>query len=196
MGYKDLVIKSVPPEKRVEHCDGDCEWRLPEAAVMLAFAMHLLRRGEAGHVTICPDGEHGKRFQIRSWLEAHGFKRHERTGSTDYGGIYNRGKKRITVYPKSGDGDVTAQIDGQLVIAETKGGIINTRHSGQVSRLCRGLCEAVGQLMVREQNQRQIAVVPRTKNTLALAKRMTRRAKAAGVEIALVDRFGRVSYVS
>ena len=56
---------------------------------MLAYAMHLLHT-ETGcrRVEIHPDGEHGKRFQIRQWLESHGFELVEPAGKTAYGGGY------------------------------------------------------------------------------------------------------------
>lgn len=74
-----------------------------------------------------------------------------------------------------------------------KGGIINTRHSGQVSRLYRGLCETVGLLMASETPGRQVAVVPYTEGTLRLAKRMAARCAQADIEIALVGRKGEVT---
>jgi hypothetical protein len=69
---------------------------------------------------------------------------------------------------------VVAQIDGTGLTAECKGGIINTRHSGQVSRLYKdkGLCETVGLLMANPSPGCQIAVVPRTEGTLKLAQRL------------------------
>jgi hypothetical protein len=54
----------------------------------------------------------------------------------------------MVINPRSGLGDVVADADGTIISAECKGGIINTRHSGQVSRLYKGLCETVGMLMV------------------------------------------------
>ena len=54
---------------------------------MVAFAMHLLRTvPELRHVAIHPDGEHGKRFDFRDWLERHGFALTAPMGSTTYGG--------------------------------------------------------------------------------------------------------------
>ncbi|MBV9484351.1 MAG: hypothetical protein JO249_26905, partial [Acidobacteria bacterium] len=76
--------------------------------------------------------------------------------------------------------------------AECKGGIINSRHSGQRSKLYRGLCEAVGLLMASPSPGRQVAVVPYTAVTLALAQRMAPRCKGAGIELALVKSRGEV----
>jgi hypothetical protein len=74
-------------------------------------------------------------------------------------------------------------------VAECKGGVINSKHSGQLSRLRKGLCEAVGLSLATEtvEGRRQFAVVPKTATTAALAKKMAARARAAGIEIALVN---------
>jgi hypothetical protein len=98
----------------------------------------------------------------------------------------------IVVNPKSGLGDVVAEIGGQIVSAECKGGIINTRHSGQVSRLYKGLCETVGLLMATPSPGRQVAVVPHTESTIRLATRLAPRCALAGIEIALVKSRGEV----
>jgi hypothetical protein len=56
--------------------------------------------------------------------------------------------------------------DGFSIIAECKGGIVNTQHSGQTSRLRKGLCEAVGLLIANPKGGRQVAVVPYSEVTL------------------------------
>jgi hypothetical protein len=41
---------------------------------MMALAMHLLRSVDGRRrVAIHPDGEHGKRFDFKGWLEKNGF---------------------------------------------------------------------------------------------------------------------------
>jgi hypothetical protein len=90
------------------------------------------------------------------------------------------------------EGDVVAEYDGVVVWAECKGGIINTRHPGQVSRLYKGLCETVGMLMANPFSGRQVAVVPYTESTLRLAKRLAARCSKAGIEIVLVRSRGEV----
>ncbi|MBS0244958.1 MAG: hypothetical protein JSS20_22525 [Proteobacteria bacterium] len=194
MDLEDLVTERHPPPNRVGKSIGSHEHHLSEGAVMIAYAMHLLRTEGARDVEIHPDGEHGKRFDFAGWLERSGFHRTTAMGRTTYGGIY-RGLngKTIKVEPKSGLGDVVAEVRGQPLIAECKGGIINTRHSGQVSRLSKGLCEAVGLLMAKPIQGRQIAVVPRTEATLRLAKRLAPRCIIAGIEIALVGSRGEVA---
>jgi hypothetical protein len=87
---------------------------------------------------------------------------------------------------------VVATTCTESIVAECKGGIVNTRHAGQTSRLRKGLCEAVGLLMAREKGGRQVAVVPNTETTFRLAKRLAPRARDAGIDIALVDERGRV----
>ena len=118
-------------------------------------------------------------------------------GGTAYGGVYqNSAAQRITLNPKSGLGDVVATIGDRNLAAECKGGILNTRHAGQVSRLYKGLCETVGMLMATPREGRQVAVVPRTDGTLRLARRLAPRCALAGIEIALVGSRGEVIEVA
>lgn len=160
---------------------------------MLAYAMHLLRTQGAQDVRIHPDGEHGKQFDFAAWLERRDFTKTSSLGSTTYGGVYrNHAGQTIALHPKSGLGDVVAEVGNHVILAECKGGIINTRHPGQVSRLYRGLCETVGLLMATPSQGRQIAVVPQTEGTLRLAERLAPRCALAGIEIALVGSRGEV----
>jgi hypothetical protein len=192
-----LITHHPPPPNRVQACEDGVEHHLTEGAVMLAFAMHLLRTVPGlNHVAIHPDGEHGKRFDFLSWLRNHGFVMAEPMGTTRYGGMYRSmiTGETIIVNPKSGRGDVVADIDGVNFVAECKGGIINSKHAGQLSRLRQGLCETVGLLLASQvpESTRQFAVVPRTPVTEMLAQRMIARATKAGIEIALVDGRGNV----
>jgi hypothetical protein len=143
-------------------------------------------------VELHPDGEHAKRFEIARWLLGQGFVRENAFGTAAFAGTYICADKSIVIASIPGRGDVVAVSQGETIIAECKGGIVNTRHAGQVSRLRRGLCEAVGLLMAREKGGRQIAVVPKTETTLKLAQRVAPRARDAGIEIVLVDERGRV----
>jgi hypothetical protein len=194
--FDDLITHRTPPPNRVGKCDRDQEQHLPEGAVMVAFAMHLLRTVPGVRmVSIHPDGEHGKRFDFQTWLGRRGFTMTAPLGTTSYGGTYVvSGGKTIVVNPSSGRGDVVAEGEGISIIAECKGGIINTRHAGQLSRLRQGLCETIGLSLASPiiEGRRQFAVVPRTKATEALANRMAKRARTAGIEIALVDGRGNV----
>lgn len=193
MNFDDLVALVEAPEKRAGKAEGGIEHRLYEGAVMVAYAMHLLRTTEAVHVRVHPDGEHGKQFDFTGWLGRRGFDKVSSIGSTSYGGLYRHPEGwEITVNPKSGLGDVVAEVGNYIVSAECKGGIINTRHSGQISRLYKGLCETVGLLMASESPGRQVAVVPYTDSTLRLAKRMVPRCALAGIELALVGSRGEV----
>ena len=94
--------------------------------------------------------------------------------------------------PSSGRGDVVAEWDGGSIVAECKGGVLNTRHAGQQSRLRQGLCETIGLSLATPvvPGRRQYAVVPRTKATHSLATRMAERAAKAGLTIALIDARG------
>lgn len=193
MDFEDLVTALAPPPNRVGKSDGPDEHHLYEGAVMLAYAMHLFRTQGARDVRIHPDGEHGKQFDFSTWLGRRDFTKISSLGSTTYGGVYrNPAGQTITVHPKSGLGDVVAKVGNGVISAECKGGIINTRHPGQVSRLYRGLCETVGLLMATASQGRQVAVVPLTDSTLRLAERLAPRCALAGIEIALVGGRGEV----
>ena len=161
----------------------------------MAFAMHLLKRG-ATAVRIHPDGMHAKVHDIRAFLTSAGFTRDE--GGASCAGRYEQGKSVVTVAFRSGVGDVVAQVGGETIFAECKGGIVNTRHPGQQSKLRKGLCEAVGQLLGREptDGERQVAVIPYTKLTLNAATRMAKRVARVGIDIALVRSDGSVQYVT
>lgn len=196
LDFEDLVTALAPPPNRAGKSDGPHEHHLYEGAVMLAYAMHLLRTAGAAHVRIHPDGEHGKQFDFAGWLVRRGFAKVSSLGGTTYGGVYrDAAGQTITVHPKSGLGDVVAEADGHVISAECKGGIINTRHSGQVSRLYRGLCETVGLLMASPSQGRQVAVAPLTEGALRLAERLAPRCALAGIGIALVGSRGQVTDV-
>ena len=172
---QNLILVREPPEKRLSKAEGGMEKHMSEAAVMLAFAMHLFSRG-AEKVSVHPDGEHGKQFEIQGWRAAHGFGWGQGWGTTSYAGRYSNGERTLEVHVKPGLGDVVAMVAGHPVIAECKGGIINTRHAGQVSRLRKGLHEAAGQLLARSgEGEINIAVVPSTITTRDLAIKMSPR---------------------
>jgi hypothetical protein len=193
MDFDDLATALAPPPNRLGKSDGEHEHHLYEGAVMVAYAMHLLRTEATRKVSIHPDGEHGKQFDFLGWLQRRGFVMGSSTGKTSYGGTYTDGEGRtIVVNPKSGQGDVVAEVSGLTISAECKGGIINTRHPGQVSRLYKGLCETVGLLMATPSPGRQVAVVPYTEATLRLATRLAPRCAKAGIELALVKSRGEV----
>ena len=190
--FDDLIVELDPPTNRRAKCEGK-ERHLTEAAVMLAFGMHLLRTVlNLQKIELHPDGEHGKRFEIVRWLSAQGFVLKEPQGTTTYCGTYMDGQRTIVVTSTPGKGDVVAQSDAGMIVAECKGGVINTSHAGQKSRLRKGLCEAIGLLMARDKGGRQVAVVPKTETTLKLAQKLAPRARGAGIEIALVDERGNV----
>lgn len=194
--FDDLVTALKAPGKRIGKSDGDCEHHLYEGAVMFAYAMHLLRAESARDISIHPDGQHGKQFDFAGWLGRQKFTMVSSRGSTEYGGTYrNSADQTVTVFPKPGLGDIAAKLGDRILTAECKGGIINTRHGGQLSKLRQGLCECVGQLMTTPLQGRQVAVVPRTESTLRLARKLAPRCALAGIEIALVGSRGEVSYI-
>jgi hypothetical protein len=193
----DLITIHHPTDKRAARWTGGTEHHLSEGAVMLAFALHLFRTVPGlQHVAIHPDGEHAKRFPFPDRMATRGFRLTKPMGTTDYAGVYEAADGRSAlINPKPGMGDVIADLGDASFVAECKGGIINTTHSGQTSRLRSGLCEAIGQCLATPMRagQRQFAVVPNTRTTMALAQRMQTRAAAAGIEIALVDGSGEVT---
>lgn len=193
MDLKGLIQERPPPPKRVGKCDGEFEEHLTEGAVMLAFAMYLFTKPTIRQVNVYPDGLHGIHFDFRRWLDGHGFKRTQPMGTTSYGGIYVQSDgRKLFLQPKSGLGDVTVSEPQCEIVAECKGGIINTRASGQKSKLYRGLCEAVGLLMASSSAGRRIAVVPHTETTQKLAQRLQKRCSDAGIEIGLVGSQGQI----
>ncbi len=124
MDFDDLIAEREPPPKRVGKSFGPLEHHFYEGAVMVAYAMHLLRTTAAKEVRIHPDGEHGKQFDFTGWLTRRGFNKVSATGTTSYGGQYLNPSTGhvIVVNPKSGLGDVVAQADDVLIVAECKGG--------------------------------------------------------------------------
>jgi hypothetical protein len=56
LDFEDLVTALAPPPNRVGKSVGDHEHHLYEGAVMIAYAMHLLRTEGAKHVRVHPDG--------------------------------------------------------------------------------------------------------------------------------------------
>jgi hypothetical protein len=100
------------------------------------------------------------------------------------------------VHPQSGLSDVTADASGIIIEAECKGGAIETRHPGRLSKLDKSLCEIVGRLMSKPAIiGRQVAVMPRTEVTLRLARKLAPRCAAAGIRIALGGPRGEVADV-
>lgn len=196
MDLEELVRPRVPLPNTIGRGDSPGELHFYEGAVMVAYAMHLLRAEGADHVRLHPDGEHGKQFDFAGWLLRRGFAKVSSIGSTSYGGLYRTvAGQTITINPKSGLGDVVAEARGGIITAECKGGTINTRHPGRVSRLYKGLCETVGMLMAMPSPGRQVAVVPLTDSTCRLAERLAKRCASAGIEIALVGSRGEIMRV-
>ena len=195
--FDDFITPRPAPPNRKAFCPDGIEENLSEGAVIIAFTMYLfLRLPDLKHVVIHPDGEHGKRFPLRATLERRGFKLVEPMGVASYGGLYSAETgQTVLVNPKPERGDVVADMAGRSFVAECKGGIVNTKHPGQQSRLRKGLCEAIGQCLASplEDGMQQYAVVPHTPVTKKLARRMAPRANKAGITIALVDRLGNVS---
>jgi hypothetical protein len=190
----DLITEKEPPPNRKLRCDRAMERHLTEAAVMLRCTSRRRRQAFPSSRFIRTASTVSVLRSDHGWRR--GFKLVTPSGATSYGGRYERNGLTVVVSSIPGLGDVEATVAGKKVVAECKGGIVNTRHAGQLSRLRRGLCEAVGLLMTRPRGERQFAVVPHTPTTLALARKMLPRARDAGIEIALVKEDGSVIDVS
>ena len=182
-----FITEREPPSlKRADACEGPRERHLSEAGVMLAVAewMFDLRAIE---VFIYPDGMHVKEFSIQKWLTNNGFTKTVAQGKTVHAGTFVRNDQTMHVQFRPGCGDIVAVIGGVHTLVEAKGGCINTRHSGQLSKLRKHLYEAVGMLLDnRNDADRLIAAVPRHTETEKIAGRMGPRCTSAGIEIALV----------
>jgi hypothetical protein len=119
--FDDLIVELDPPPNRCGKCTGSQERHLTEAAVMLAYAMHLLRT--VPHLTaveLHPDGEHGKRLDIVRWLSTRGFMLKQAQGTTSYCGTYVHDQQVIKVTSIPGKGDVVAMTTAGAIIAECK----------------------------------------------------------------------------
>ena len=192
MGLVGLVTDREPPAGRASHCDGPLERHLSEAGVMLAVAEWMFGLG-AEAVEIHPDGMHVKQFDMCGWLASAGFEKVAASGKTREAGRYTRNRQSLTVDFRSGRGDVVGDVRGCRIVVEAKGGCINTRHPGQVSKLRSHLYEAVGRLLDDHAGpDRLIAAVPRHTVTESIAHRMTGRCACVGIEIALVAGDGQV----
>ena len=188
--FDDLLTMKSPPPDRVGFCVGGVEAHLTEGAVMVAYALHVLRTTEATRVSIHPDADHAALFEFRTWLTARGFVRDASVAVADYGGLYrNADGEEIEVGPKTGIEDVSAMAGSRRIVAKIRGGVINTTHSAVMATLQRDLFETVGELLSVElaEGMRQVAVLPKTDPTLHLAERMCARARRAGVDLCLVD---------
>jgi hypothetical protein len=192
MDFDDLIVERPPtagaPANQLDR-------HFYEGAVMLAYAMHLLRTESVREVRIHPDGQHARQVDFPGWLEKRGFRR-VASARTPFAGTFKDGDGRqIVVHPRSGQSDVTADANGISIEAECKGGAIETRHPGRLSKLDKSLCEIVGRLMSKPATGRQVAVMPRTEVTLRLARKLAPRCAAAGIRIALVGPRGEVEDV-
>lgn len=71
--FDDLITYSAPPPNRLGKCEGDHEHHLPEGAVMVAFAMHLLRTVPGlREVSVHPDGDTASGSISRDGSESRG----------------------------------------------------------------------------------------------------------------------------
>ena len=182
-----FVTEREPTEKRASKCEGTKELVLSEPAVMLAVAQWMFELG-AARVCIHPDGMHTRQFDIARWLQGEGFRKRKSEGRTQHAGVWVRDDRTLEVHFHPGKGDVVADVDGERILVEAKGGCINSRHPGLLSQLRTHLYEAVGSLFdAPGEATRLVAAVPCHSETEKLAHRMADRCRKAEVRIALVS---------
>lgn len=187
-----FITEKLPPPGRTGKHTGKFEKHLYEAAVMLAIARWLFESG-AEKVYLHPDGEHAKQFDICRWLGNEGFEKIAAKGKTPVAGTYVRRHQTLYVEFKPGQGDVVADIKGCCIVVEAKGGIINTSYPGQKSKLRKHLYEAIGMLLDGPKNaDRLIVAVPQHSETEKIARRMAKRCRDVGIELALISGDGTV----
>lgn len=192
MDFDDRIVER-PPTAGAPADEPDRHFY--EGAVMLAYAMHLLWTEPVREVRIHPDGQHARQVDFPGWLEKRGFRR-VATARTPFAGKFEDAEgRRIVIHPQSGLSDVTADANGTTIEAECKGGAIETRPPGRLSKLDKSFCEIVGRLMSKPATGRQVAVMPRTEVTLRLARKLAPRCAAAGIRIALAGPRGEVEDV-
>jgi hypothetical protein len=108
--FDDLIVELDPPPNRRAKCTGGKERHLTEAAVMLAYGIHLSQTVPAlTTVELHPVGEHAKRFEIARWLSARGFVLKESQSTTAYCGTYVRDQQVMRITSIPGKGDVVAK---------------------------------------------------------------------------------------
>lgn len=203
-------FRDPPPNRRRIPSSKNKEFKeqhFPEAAVMIATAIHFLnviakRRGnrKVHSCQICPDGMHeSPHFHIKDLLEENGFSliRKAEKSKTKYAGEYRNARRdEIKVYPRPGQGDVSIQWNNQTWVVECKGGIINSNHPGPLSKLRRGLYEAFGQISAfQSEGTKRGVVVPKTNETIKHAKKFATAAKTLGVTLLLVDENGQFKVI-
>ena len=127
--------------KRVGKSDCDHEHHLCEGAVVVAHAMHLLRLENVCKASIHAYGQHKQQFDFGGWLRRRNFTMVSSCGSTTYGGTYrNFAGQTVTVFPKSGLGDIVAYLGDHIPTAELKRGVISTLVN------CRGSVAAIARV--------------------------------------------------
>ena len=189
MDFDDLIVERPATAGAPA---GQPDRHFYEGAVMLAYAMHLFRTEAVREVRIHPDGQHARQVDFPGWLAKRGFRRVASARMPFAGTFEDAEGRRVIIHPRSGVSDVTADADGMTIEAECRGGAVETRHPGRLSRLDKGLCEIVGRLMMKPPGGRLVAVMPRTEVTLRVGRKLAPRCAAAGIRIALVGPRGEV----
>src|SRR5713226_1931143 len=147
--WRAMVMRShgmQPDAARVGACDGDVEHHLPEGAVMVAFAMHLLRTVPGlRQVSIHPDGEHGKQFDFRGWLRNRGFTMIASAGKRRTAAPMPRQRDRRSLSIRvRAAATYLRKVTDLALLPNARAGSSTPNMPGRQSRLRQGLCETVG----------------------------------------------------
>ncbi|WP_292326546.1 hypothetical protein [Mesorhizobium sp.] len=174
---------------------------MPEAEVSIRLAEHLSELpGFGGHVDVAIDGAsisvHGSEvFDIAGYLNTFGWvaQAKEDASRNAWATTYRRGSATMRIHSRSGVGDVEAVVQGRRIIAECKKGPLIRKTGSPEYPL---LTTAIGQALLFRagENDILVAAVPDspTFRRIATEWRERPRLKAAGIQIALVDRMGGV----
>jgi hypothetical protein len=176
------------------------EDRMAEAEVSLRLAFHLLSMPDAsGEVEVAIDGAqirvHGDEiFPIQDFLCAMGWQQTEQRGKNDWQGRYKRLGHHLRIHSRSGIGDVVAQVGGERIRAECKGGPLIKKPGSKEYPKLRG---ALGQIITVEhfeENDVLAVAVPHTPRFRRLADkwRQAPLIEKADIRIVLLGRDGTV----
>jgi hypothetical protein len=194
-----IFVDRKTPDKRAAHPGSpSVERKLPEAGVMFAMAMWLLTEPASSRVVkIHPDGMHDSDdFRITNWLQSAGFTQSQRVGKTDYAGSWEGPHGRIEIVNRPGVGDVVGEVDGIEIFIEAKGGTINSRYPGHLSRNRNNLYLCLGQLFAKQPGPkiRRIAALPYTDDLMMVLKTINTQVTMAGIEVLLVQYDGKLIF--
>lgn len=172
--------------------------RISEPFIKLSYTLWLASKG-AKRIRISVDGAEPEHERVATTLESKGYKRQPIIGSkVNWTGLFSREDVEITVVSRSGV-DIEAHFpDGKLIMGECKGE--PTPKSVKSGLDLVAFYTALGQLIVTTNDNENslpslVLVLPDTIRLRDITSRITQnnRFKKLGIEIILVDEFGKVT---